>query len=74
MGDVLEVHLSTVLTFPKEKHIICVLFKRQQGKADYIEKVANSALSDAEKALNLMRTAMTGENAVKKLIVDLKAQ
>ncbi|XP_031418930.2 laminin subunit gamma-2 [Clupea harengus] len=50
------------------------LAEQQQGKADYIEKVANSALSDAEKALNLMRTAMTGENAVKKLIVDLKAQ
>ncbi|XP_062383791.1 laminin subunit gamma-2 [Sardina pilchardus] len=49
------------------------LADKHQGRADYIEKTANSALSDAEKALNMMRTAMTGENKVKEQIVNLKA-
>ncbi|XP_041960053.1 laminin subunit gamma-2 [Alosa sapidissima] len=49
------------------------LAEKHQGRADFIEKTANSALSDAEKALNLMRTAMTGENKVKEQIVNLKA-
>lgn len=49
------------------------LAEQHQGKADYIEKTANSALSDAEKALNLMQTAMTGERKVKEQIVSLKA-
>ncbi|XP_063074979.1 laminin subunit gamma-2 [Engraulis encrasicolus] len=50
------------------------LAEQHQGKADYIDKTANSALSDAQKALSLMQTAMTGENAVKELISTLKTQ
>ncbi|KAL2097851.1 hypothetical protein ACEWY4_007058 [Coilia grayii] len=61
-------------TMPELAKEANTLAEQHQGKADYIEKAANSALSDAQKALSLMRTAMTGENAVKELIADLKAQ
>ncbi|KAJ8357309.1 hypothetical protein SKAU_G00201030 [Synaphobranchus kaupii] len=45
-----------------------------QGEAKQVEGIAKSALREAEKALGLMRSAISGENKVTELINDLKAR
>ncbi|XP_061099731.1 laminin subunit gamma-2 [Conger conger] len=50
------------------------LANTHQGEAKQVEGFANTALKEAEKALALMRSAITGENKVTELINDLKTK
>ncbi|XP_028831620.1 laminin subunit gamma-1 [Denticeps clupeoides] len=50
------------------------LADEHQDKAANIQNTANSALAEAQKALNLMQSAMKEENAIRELVNNLKAE